>query len=77
MSLDDLWNQWVEPYDLFVSYARADNAAEPHMVSALVEHIKADFARFSALRSRRPKRCGRWSTPSLRGKGPFRGTVRA
>jgi tetratricopeptide (TPR) repeat protein len=46
MSVDDLWNQWVEPYDLFISYARADNAAEPHMVSALVEHIKADFARF-------------------------------
>lgn len=46
MSPADLWNEWVEPYDLFISYARQDNA-EPHMVSALVEHLEADFARFS------------------------------
>ena len=43
VSNDDLWNQWVEPYDLFISYARADDRAEPHMVSALVEHIQAAF----------------------------------
>jgi tetratricopeptide (TPR) repeat protein len=44
----DLWSEWVEPYDLFVSYARADNAAPVHMVTALVESIEAAFRRFSA-----------------------------
>ena len=41
----DLWNEWVEPFDLFISYTRKDNDAG--MVSALVETIEADFAQFS------------------------------
>jgi tetratricopeptide (TPR) repeat protein len=41
----DLWNEWVEPFDLFISYARKDN--ENGMVSALVERIEADFKLFS------------------------------
>ena len=45
MEARDLWNEWIEPFDLFVSYARKDN--ETGMVSALVERIEADFANFS------------------------------
>ena len=45
METRDLWNEWVEPFDLFVSYARKDN--ETGMVSALVERIEEDFAHFS------------------------------
>jgi len=41
----DLWNEWVKPFDLFISYARKDN--ETAMVSVLVEKIEADFAHFS------------------------------
>jgi TIR domain len=41
----DIWNEWVEPFDLFISYTREDNATG--MVSALVETIEADFAQFS------------------------------
>jgi hypothetical protein len=41
----DRWNEWSELFDLFMSYARKDN--ETGMVSALVEAIQADFARFS------------------------------
>ena len=45
METRDLWNEWVEPFDLFISYARKDN--ETGMVAALVESIEADFAHFS------------------------------
>ena len=45
MDARDPWNEWVEPFDLFISYARKDN--ETGMVSALVEAIQANFARFS------------------------------
>jgi tetratricopeptide (TPR) repeat protein len=41
----DLWNEWVEPFDLFISYARKNN--ENGMISALIERIEADFAQFS------------------------------
>lgn len=44
---EDLGAEWVEPYDLFVSYARSDNGPPHHMVTALVEAIEADFARFA------------------------------
>ena len=47
MTDDQTWREWAEPFDLFVSYARRDDAAEPKMVSALVEQIEADFAAFS------------------------------
>ncbi len=36
---------WVEPFDLFISCSRKDNAAG--MVSALVETFETDFAQFS------------------------------
>ena len=45
MDSRSLWNEWSEPFDLFVSYARKDN--EAGMVSALVETIETDFAHFS------------------------------
>ena len=45
MEARDLWNEWVEPFDLFISYARKDNDSK--MVSALVERIETDFAQFS------------------------------
>ncbi len=45
METGDLWNEWVEPFDLFISYARKDN--ETGMVSALVAAIEADFTTFS------------------------------
>ncbi len=45
METRDPWNLWVEPFDLFISYSRKDNAAA--MVSALVETIETDFAQFS------------------------------
>ncbi|HZZ79845.1 MAG TPA: tetratricopeptide repeat protein [Gemmataceae bacterium] len=44
---DEPWNEWVEPYDVFISYARADNGAPTRMVSAFVEQLETDFARFS------------------------------
>lgn len=47
MASRDLWNAWVEPYDLFISYARKDNETDARMVSALVEIIEADFVHFS------------------------------
>ena len=40
-------NEWVEQFDVFISYARADNAAEPKMVSAFVAKLEIDFAAFS------------------------------
>src|SRR5580658_3881587 len=33
------------PYDLFISYSRRDN--EEGRITQLVDHIKADFARFA------------------------------
>lgn len=45
LSARDLWKEWTEPYDLFISYARKDN--EDGMVTALVEVIQSDFAGFS------------------------------
>ena len=38
---------WVEQYDVFISYARKDNAGEPPMVSAFVKRLEDDFAQFS------------------------------
>jgi hypothetical protein len=38
----DLYNELVEPFDLFIGYACKENETE--MVSALVESIEADFA---------------------------------
>ena len=46
MNPRDLWNEWVEPYDVFISYARADNGP-PEMVTAFVELLEADFVQFS------------------------------
>jgi hypothetical protein len=45
MEAREIWNEWVEPYDLFVSYSRADN--QGGMVSALVDLLEAEHARFS------------------------------
>jgi len=42
MTPRDLWSEWAEPFDLFVSYARADNATGT--VTALVEAVEAEFA---------------------------------
>ena len=36
MTNEPLWNEWVEPFDVFISYARVDNEP-PRMVSAFVE----------------------------------------
>ncbi len=47
MNESEIWNEWVEPNDVFISYSRKDNASEPKMISAFVEHLKADFLRFS------------------------------
>ncbi|HEV3145501.1 MAG TPA: TIR domain-containing protein [Gemmataceae bacterium] len=41
----DLWKEWTEPYDLFISYARKDN--EGGMISILVDLIEKDFEAFS------------------------------
>src|SRR5438046_240719 len=42
MNPTDQLSDWVEPFDAFVSYARADNGP-PAMVSAFVELLKAAF----------------------------------
>jgi hypothetical protein len=44
---DQLWNEWVEEFDVFISYARKDNEGEPKMVSAFVATLEDDFRQFS------------------------------
>ncbi len=47
MNFDQLFRSWIEPFDVFISYARRDNAEPEKMVSAVVEELEADFARFA------------------------------
>jgi tetratricopeptide (TPR) repeat protein len=41
------WNDWVEQYDVFISYARADNTPYPGTISAFVDALEEDFRQFS------------------------------
>jgi hypothetical protein len=43
---EPLWNEWVEHFDVFISYARVDNEP-PKMVSAFVDKLEVDFRQFS------------------------------
>ncbi|WP_310821158.1 toll/interleukin-1 receptor domain-containing protein [Stratiformator vulcanicus] len=44
----ELWKNWVEPFDLFISYARKDNSGEvERLVDEIVAEIERDHESFS------------------------------
>ena len=54
MTDDEAWKAWVEPFDLFVSYARLDNPEASTPITAFVEHLSRDFVTQSPTVSFRP-----------------------
>ena len=47
MNHDEQFRAWIEPFDVFISYARADNGGPEPAVWDFVEQLQADFHNFS------------------------------